>query len=114
VSAEHEVGRLAEQIQEILGANASKGPALSAIRWPITSAVLIRKAIAVHARSGEVNGLQVQAELLLFIVSVPDWHETSISIQISLESHIHHEQVAAHLRQVPILHLTVATAYSSN
>jgi hypothetical protein len=30
VSAKYEVGRLAEQIQEILDANASKGPLLSA------------------------------------------------------------------------------------
>jgi hypothetical protein len=47
---------------------------------------LVRKAIAAYARSGEVNGLHVQAELLLFVVSVPDWHETSISIQSRLKA----------------------------
>lgn len=56
MSAKHEVGRLAEQIQEVLDANANKGPVLSAIRWPITILVSIRKAIAAHARSGKVNG----------------------------------------------------------
>jgi len=70
VSAKHEVGRLAEQIQEILDANASKGLVLSAIRWLITIFVSIRKAIAAHARNGEVDGSHVQAEPSLFVVSV--------------------------------------------
>lgn len=86
MSTKHEVGRLAEQIQEILDASASKEPVLSAIRWPITSFVSIGKAIAAHARSGEVNGSHVQAEPSLFVVSVLDWHETSISIQFRLKA----------------------------
>ena len=84
--AKHKVSRLAEQIQEILNANTSEGPVLSAIRWPITSSVSIRKAIAAHARSGEVHGSHVQAEVSLFVASVPNWRETLISVQFRLKA----------------------------